>query len=655
MPNKHQINICCAVLALGLGVWLLGTNAIKTQAQAVTTPEIGKWYFLGGPTKLEPTNLALLAEDELNGDIGWTNTIISNGKPSDPTKPSVRDGSFDTSTGTWESAVVLGKDIKSQTDADHWTNLDDPTKEANVVVLKCESTPNSLSCTIPLQTKGIVKEIQTLRAWVSPQDPNRKYQNFHIIVNEGTKIFPQSDSYFSYHYVRKISDGATQVAPTALGANNPPDTQNTGASGALVANANPTCPKTPPKEGPSEGTDYQAQIAKAFEEELAKRGNLLEAAAGGYDESAEKLIVDEAMKFAPNSDGTTKFKYTSGGRGPSTFDCSGFVDYVLKKAKAQGANIDVGTDIFTRSYASVGKVIHKIDLSKFTLANGGARLRTKSDMPELSMLRPGDILFFGTSGACGEGKKQCPNLIGHMGIYLGDGKFIHSTTSDKDPNRDSQSGGNPTTEPPIGSHPQGSLYSSYNGVKIDSLYDSYFTPDFYIQTNRVTHMRASGYFGTYGQVEGLGTTAYPGGNSASISFNSCHGSSACNPAEDSGHGVYQNRGQGDALDITPRDRFARAAFNGTASVGGSGRNSYTVVTSSNGRVKAFYYHTINLKTGAVSAGEAVAKVGAGGIGHIHFELLVDGKSVNGNQALRSNPTAYQQSLWVNMQKVLGLK
>lgn len=175
---------------------------------------------------------------------------------------------------------------------------------------------------------------------------------------------------------------------------------------------------------------------------------------------------------------------------------------------------------------------------------------------------------------------------------------------------------------------------------------NYYNPSSYVdQTESVV---------ASGESIDLGKTAQPGGSKYSISTGSCHGSSLCHPGEKSGHGVYQNRGNGDAIDITPRDGYARAAFDGRAVSDGAGRNSFTVVTSTNGKVKAYYYHTINIKTGNVKAGDAIAKVGASGIKHIHFELLVNGKSVNGNPALKLNQSAYAASLWRNMKNVLGL-
>lgn len=425
------------------------------------------------------------------------------------------------------------------------------------------------------------------------------------------------------------------------------NTTTTSTSGTATTTNNPNCPQKAPEAGPSDGKDVRMEIAKAFESEASKMfasdyGDV----SGGPDTKTEELVVKIAKQYAPGEDGKTKYKYTIDGDGPNSFDCSGFVHYVLKQAKAQGGNLILGGGSHTSQYVNVGSLVHKVDLSKFVTSSGGSILRKSSDLPSLDLLRPGDLIFFGTSTSCTD-KKKCPNTVGHIGIYIGNGQYIHSTTSDEDPTKDSASSGNNEVSPAIPARPQGANYTSYNGVKISNLNKSYFTPDFYIMTRRVIQ----GAAGVYGTAEGIGQTAYPGGNNASVSLGSCHGSSKCHPGERSGHGVYQNRPNGDAIDITPKSGYAYAAFGGNAQSGGSGRNSYTVLTSANGRVKAFYYHTNNIRTGPVNAGERIAKVGAGGIGHIHFELVVDGKSVHGSGGSESQ---YQANLWKNMKSVLGL-
>ena len=81
--------------------------------------------------------------------------------------------------------------------------------------------------------------------------------------------------------------------------------------------------------------------------------------------------------------------YVRGGADPSGFDCSGFVYYVYK---SQGIKISRTQD---QMYVK-GMLVAKEDL------------------------QPGDIVFFENTYKAG---------ISHCGIYVGDGKFIHSSTS----------------------------------------------------------------------------------------------------------------------------------------------------------------------------------------------------------------------------------
>ncbi len=80
--------------------------------------------------------------------------------------------------------------------------------------------------------------------------------------------------------------------------------------------------------------------------------------------------------------------YVYGGTTPQGFDCSGFVEYVFKK--------------------------HDITLPR--TADIQYDLGEKKAVPQLST---GDLVFFATDG---EG-------ISHCGIYLGDGSFIHASSS----------------------------------------------------------------------------------------------------------------------------------------------------------------------------------------------------------------------------------
>ena len=86
----------------------------------------------------------------------------------------------------------------------------------------------------------------------------------------------------------------------------------------------------------------------------------------------------------------TPYKY--GGTSPDTgFDCSGFVGHVFKH--------------------SLGKSLPR---SAEEISRAGARQNSE-------WLLPGDLVFFNTLS----------RSYSHLGIYLGDGKFIHSPSSGK--------------------------------------------------------------------------------------------------------------------------------------------------------------------------------------------------------------------------------
>jgi cell wall-associated NlpC family hydrolase len=109
------------------------------------------------------------------------------------------------------------------------------------------------------------------------------------------------------------------------------------------------------------------------------------AAAGSTKPTAE--LRDDAAMHAQKMVGKP-YKY--GGASPSGFDCSGLVLYSYKRA---GLVLPHGTD----------------------------RQRSVSRPIKLADVRRGDLLFFNQ-----EGKK-----FGHVGIYVGEGKFVHAPSSGK--------------------------------------------------------------------------------------------------------------------------------------------------------------------------------------------------------------------------------
>lgn len=106
---------------------------------------------------------------------------------------------------------------------------------------------------------------------------------------------------------------------------------------------------------------------------------------------AKKLVKKEnktfrILKTAKSKIGS-KYKYRA--KGPNRFDCSGFVNYVFKE---NSINIP-----------RTSKLQSQID---------GKKLKRDE-------IKKGDILFFDTAKR---------GYVNHSGIYLGDGKFIHSSS-----------------------------------------------------------------------------------------------------------------------------------------------------------------------------------------------------------------------------------
>jgi murein DD-endopeptidase len=103
--------------------------------------------------------------------------------------------------------------------------------------------------------------------------------------------------------------------------------------------------------------------------------------------SSNASAADSAASHAARMVGKP---YRYGGSTPSGFDCSGLVLYSYKQA---GVSVPHGTD----------------------------QLRKKARLIKAAELTRGDLLFFDQ-----EGKKNS-----HVGIYMGDGTFVHAPSSGK--------------------------------------------------------------------------------------------------------------------------------------------------------------------------------------------------------------------------------
>ena len=102
----------------------------------------------------------------------------------------------------------------------------------------------------------------------------------------------------------------------------------------------------------------------------------------GWKAKTQEVII--------NALSLTGIKYQYGGSSPETgFDCSGFVRYVFNQA----ANLTLPPT--ARAISQMGKTVQKNEL------------------------QPGDLVFFNT----------LKSAFSHVGIYIGDNKFIHAPRS----------------------------------------------------------------------------------------------------------------------------------------------------------------------------------------------------------------------------------
>ena len=156
-----------------------------------------------------------------------------------------------------------------------------------------------------------------------------------------------------------------------------------GSSSALAAEPSP--------QGACLAGALQALLAPSLLNELADSEWLTVAAptpneqplARNAVEDPRDLLADFALQLRD-------IRYRRGGRAPATgFDCSGFVHYVF----AQVFGVDLPADSASQFHSGI------------RIARDG--------------LRTGDLVFFRIRG----------KRISHVGIYLGDGRFIHAPTS----------------------------------------------------------------------------------------------------------------------------------------------------------------------------------------------------------------------------------
>ncbi|WP_373032239.1 C40 family peptidase [Sulfurovum sp.] len=137
--------------------------------------------------------------------------------------------------------------------------------------------------------------------------------------------------------------------------------------------------------------EYLARMAKAARQRAQRIAEAQEIAKkAGTTYQISKLDKQKLLEDAKYFKGG---KYVWGGTTPEGFDCSGYVQYLYKKH-----NINLPRTAWQQS--KQGQVVERSDLQK------------------------GDLLFFLT-----DKKRGIP--ITHVGIYIGNGNFIHAASKNK--------------------------------------------------------------------------------------------------------------------------------------------------------------------------------------------------------------------------------
>ncbi len=126
-------------------------------------------------------------------------------------------------------------------------------------------------------------------------------------------------------------------------------------------------------------TIRKESVSRGAEETIAEL-------AAAIDEKEAQGIRSEIVEYAKTLQG---IRYVYGGSTTKGFDCSGFVGYVFKHFGIT------------------------LERSSYDMSRTGTKVK-KGD------LKAGDVVFFDTNGGL--------NRVNHVGIYIGNGKFIHASS-----------------------------------------------------------------------------------------------------------------------------------------------------------------------------------------------------------------------------------
>ncbi|MEO3944785.1 C40 family peptidase [Gorillibacterium sp. CAU 1737] len=116
-------------------------------------------------------------------------------------------------------------------------------------------------------------------------------------------------------------------------------------------------------------------------------GSMMTAPVAEAATATSSTTASKAISIAKSYQGKVQYQYSVRNESKLIFDCSSFTQFVFKKV---GIKIPWGANAQTKSGTKITKI---------------------------SNLKPGDLVHFSVS---------TPGKIGHVGIYIGNGKFIHN-------------------------------------------------------------------------------------------------------------------------------------------------------------------------------------------------------------------------------------
>lgn len=112
-------------------------------------------------------------------------------------------------------------------------------------------------------------------------------------------------------------------------------------------------------------------------------------------------------------------KYVWDSKGPDEFDCSGFTWYVFHEL----FNVDINENGY-----GIG------DTTKQMTSNiGNLKVYKEDDVNKLKYIKeinPGDLVFFHRQSMEDDSPTPTNRYPGHVGIYIGNNKFIHASSDD---------------------------------------------------------------------------------------------------------------------------------------------------------------------------------------------------------------------------------